>query len=96
MAQVAGQLRQRQPCRLDMVGGSVGPGVPGRSMMASGSPDPAGPWWAKAASGWNRRSSSRSARPGPFRVRGHDRRVDVDTDEPAIRAGRAVSWLPEA
>ena len=29
------------------------PAFPGRSMMASGSPDPSGPWSAKAASGWN-------------------------------------------
>jgi hypothetical protein len=55
--------------------------------MASGSPDPAGPWSAKAASGWNPKVTGRGGL-GLLRVRRHDRRVQVHGDQPVIRAGR--------
>ena len=49
--QPGGQLGQREPGRLDMVAAVFDPAFPGRSMMASGSPDPPAPWSANTVSG---------------------------------------------
>ena len=65
------------------------PALPGRSMMASGSPDPSGPWSANTVSGW-KPIGFLPRRRGLLliRVRGHDGRVDVHRDQPAVRARR--------
>jgi hypothetical protein len=53
--QTARQLRQRQPGRLDVVGGGVGSRVPRAQDDGQRAPFPAFPWSAQAVMGWNPR-----------------------------------------
>jgi hypothetical protein len=49
--QVSGQLREREPGRLDVIGGGVRSALPARSTKANGSPFPASPRSAQAVIG---------------------------------------------
>ena len=89
--QVAGQLRQRQPGHLDVLGGGVRPGVPGPQHDGQRLPGALG---AVVGERGQRVMEPERLLPGRrglllLRVRDHDRGVDVDRDQAAVRAGRA-------
>ena len=85
--QVRRQLGQRQPRRLDVVGGGVRPGVPGPQHDGQRLAGPAGAVVGERG----QRVEPERLLPGRrglllLRVRGHDRGVDVHRDQPAVRA----------
>ena len=90
--QAAGQLRQGQPGRLDVIGGRVRPGVPGPQHDGQRLTGPPGAVVGEDGQGME----AEGLLPGRrglvlLRARGHDRRVDVHRDQPAVRAGRGVA-----
>ena len=90
--QVPGQLRQREPGRLDVVGGGVRPGAPRPQHDGQRLPVPVG---AVVGEGGHRVEAERLL-PGRrglllLGVGDHDGGVQVDGDQPAVRARRGVA-----
>ena len=72
-----------------------GPALPARSTIASGSPFPPAPWSAKAARGWKPNVFFQVGAASCRKVRDHDGGVQVDRDQPAVRArGRVPGQGP--
>ena len=91
-AQAAGQLREPEPGRLDVIGGRVRAGV--------ARPQQERQWLARAFGAVVSEDGQRVMAVGFLprgrgllflRARGHDRRVDVHGDQAAARAGRGVA-----
>ena len=91
-AQLARELREREPGRLDMVGGGVRPGVAGPEHEGQRLPVAVCAVVGPGGHGVMAEGLL-PGRTGLFllRVRDHDGRVQVDDDRAAVAAGRGIS-----